>query len=221
LNPSVLEGWKHPCFRDCKRDSIFGPDEGPQRLLHFSDQGKGFANKRAPVLSLRENIVRLHYSPAIILAAMAGKRAADVESRVIVSNFLARGYVADGDLEIKPRIQTVRIAGMVDKARVIPTEDQVSVAVHERILVEQPLENRREKSGLRRRKQLIQLVSNPGNGSTRNELPRHNSITDNVVYVLQFNVWMDHLSDERCVIETNYKASRYVPCPFLLVVKGY
>jgi hypothetical protein len=81
---------------------------------------------------------------------------------------------------------------MVHESGVVPAEDRVSVPVGIAVLVEElPVEFGHAGDSIGRER-LVEFVADPGDRST-GDVPRgKDSETNDVIYVTEFRVWMDH-----------------------------
>src|SRR5262249_52924298 len=110
---------------------------------------------------------------------------------VVVGQLVPLGDVTDGDLEVESRAAAIRLAGVVDEPPVVPAED-AAARLEIGVLVEQRGERRRQRVLEARIDDLIEVVADPGKGSTRNQPRRKEPVANPFAHEPQFRVGMDH-----------------------------
>ena len=163
-----------------------------QGLINLCDFREAVQEFLIPFRIVAEQVVRVNDMSVAARLGHNFERFFQVQVSVIIRQFFTCGDVADGNLELVRRGETVGLRTVVYESRIVPTEDIMAFGIPVGILIQDLLVQVVHPPNFRRGELAVQFVEYPCNGSLGYRFQRYDSVAYLFVDKAEFRIWMDH-----------------------------
>lgn len=171
---------------------IFAVYEVGKGLGHQVEMLERFYELLIPFVIVVQEIIRLYDIPRHAGFGRRVEGLKQIEISIVIGKFFARIDIADSQLEIVSRGNTVGVVAMVDKAGVVPTKNIVAVLISVSIFINDIPEEGLHIEHILGMEYLIEGIESPGDGASRNELRGNDANPLFRADKLKFCGWMYH-----------------------------
>jgi hypothetical protein len=183
--------WEFQLTGENSCNRVFLGNQIPQRLFDAGDGRECGGELGVPFSGVANRIVRSYFTATSRLPAQAPKRFFQVQSAVVIGDFFAGGNIPHRNFEIEAGTETGCGAGMIDEAPMVPAQNSMASAVQVRVAVHLPAQQWRQGLEFRLRDDVIERITNPCNGTGRNETCGDQTVADVCVDEPEFRIWVD------------------------------